>query len=91
MTVDGTTVSRSGTHNNNSYYSIFYGGSSYYSRLKVYEVRFYNNTTSELIGHYVPCYRKADTEIGLYDVVNDKFYANSGSDTFSKGADVIDS
>ena len=36
----------------------------------------------------VPCYRKADGEIGMYDTVNGVFYTNSGSGTFSKGADV---
>ena len=91
MTVDNDSVSRTGTHNNNGYYSIFYGNGTYNSKLKVYEVRFYNNATSELIAHFVPCYRKADTEIGLYDVVNDKFYTNDGSGSFTKGDDVIDS
>lgn len=35
-----------------------------------------------------PCYRKNDGEIGLYDVVNNRFYTNNGSGTFLKGADV---
>lgn len=36
----------------------------------------------------VPCYRKADTVIGFYDVVNDVFYTNKGTGTFVKGPDV---
>lgn len=36
----------------------------------------------------VPCYRKADTVIGFYDVVNDVFYTNEGTGTFVKGPDV---
>jgi hypothetical protein len=37
---------------------------------------------------FVPCYRIADSVIGMYDVVNDVFYTNNGSGTFSKGSDV---
>ena len=36
----------------------------------------------------VPCYRKQDGEIGMYDLVNGVFYTNSGSGTFIKGEDV---
>lgn len=36
----------------------------------------------------VPCYRKSDGEIGMYDLVNGVFYTNSGSGTFIKGDDV---
>lgn len=42
----------------------------------------------ELIREFVPCYRKSDGEVGLYDLVEGKFYQNSGTGTFSKGADV---
>jgi len=37
---------------------------------------------------FVPCYRKADGVIGMYDIVNDVFYQNAGTGTFTKGADV---
>lgn len=40
---------------------------------------------------FVPCYRKSDNVIGLYDMVNNIFYINSGSDTFSKGSDISNS
>lgn len=40
------------------------------------------------IRDFVPCYRKADGEIGLYDLVSATFFTNSGSGTFIKGADV---
>ena len=36
----------------------------------------------------VPCYRKSDGEIRMYDLVNGVFYTNSGSGTFIKGEDV---
>jgi hypothetical protein len=36
----------------------------------------------------IPCYRKSDNEIGVYDIINEKFYTNIGTGTFTKGADV---
>ena len=42
----------------------------------------------ELLRNFVPCYRKSDGEIGMYDLVNGVFYTNSGSGTFTKGEDV---
>ena len=44
------------------------------------------NGTKKL--HLIPCYRKSDGEIGLYDIVNNIFYTNMGSGEFLKGADV---
>ena len=40
---------------------------------------------NELVRDYVPCYRKSDEEIGLYDLVNGRFYTNQGTGEFSKG------
>jgi hypothetical protein len=40
------------------------------------------------IRNFVPCYRKADDVIGLYDTVGGVFYTNSGTGAFTKGADV---
>lgn len=37
---------------------------------------------------YVPCYRKADGEIGVYDLITDTFFANSGTGTLVKGNNV---
>lgn len=36
----------------------------------------------------IPCYRKADGEIGMYDIVNNEFHTNIGTGTFIKGGDV---
>jgi hypothetical protein len=41
-----------------------------------------------LVRDFIPCYRKSDNEIGLYDVVNGVFYANAGSGTFTKGNNI---
>ena len=36
----------------------------------------------------IPCYRKSDDEVGMYDTVSRTFYTNAGTGTFLKGADV---
>ena len=37
---------------------------------------------------FIPCYRKSDDVIGMYDIVTQTFYTNAGSGTFTKGQDV---
>lgn len=49
--------------------------------------RVYDNQ-GNLICDLLPCYRKSDLEVGLYDVINNVFYPNAGSGTFTVGADV---
>lgn len=53
---------------------------------KIYSFKIYKNNVLEM--DLVPCYRKSDTEIGFYDIVNNQFYINAGTETFTKGADV---
>ena len=40
------------------------------------------------IATLVPCYRKSDNEAGMYDIVNNVFYTNQGTGSFSVGSDV---
>lgn len=75
---------------------ITFGGTT--SNLKLFYG--YNSNTKGKIAYYkhtkingttylfIPCYRKSDNEIGLYDTVNDVFYTNAGTGTFLKGGDV---
>lgn len=44
---------------------------------------------NNLVMRMIPCYRKSDGEIGMYDLVNNKFYTNRGTGTFIKGPDVL--
>lgn len=39
------------------------------------------------VRNFVPCYRKSDGEIGLYDTINGVFYTNQGTGVFLKGED----
>lgn len=46
-----------------------------------------NNEIAE-VAHFIPCYRKSDNEIGMYDKVRNVFKGNAGTGTFLKGGDV---
>ena len=54
--------------------------------MKLYSFKVYS-ATSTLVRDFVPCYRKSDSVIWLYDLVNDQFYTNAWSGTFTKGTD----
>lgn len=53
---------------------------------KIYSFVCYLNDL--IVANFIPCYRKSDNEIGLFDTVNRVFYTNAGTGTFLKGADV---
>ena len=66
-------------------YDLDHGGICTIAKLhygKIYD------STNTLIREFIPCYRKSDNVIGLYDKVNDVFYTNTGTGTFTKGPDV---
>ena len=42
-----------------------------------------------LVRDFIPCYRKSDNVIGMYDIVNETFYANLGTGNFTKGPNVV--
>ena len=65
------------------------GTAGYFSSFTMMEMEITEG--QEVIRHLIPCYRKSDTAIGLYDLVNGVFYTNAGTGTFAKGADVSDS
>lgn len=47
-----------------------------------------SNTNSDTLIELIPCYRKSDSVIWMYDLVNDTFYTNSWTWTFTKWPDV---
>lgn len=89
--IDGTTVTCPATTSSPSY-PFFVGAcntggtADYFSKITVYELKIYDNGT--LVRDFVPCYRKNDNAAGLYDLVNDAFYSNAGSGSFTAGSDV---
>ena len=48
----------------------------------------YYDNDDNLICDLIPCYRKSDGVIGMYDVVRRIFRTNAGAGSFAKGADV---
>ena len=60
--------------------------SSNYASAKIYRVKL--STNSELKFDFIPCYRKEDNTIGLYDLVSSTFFTNSGTGVFLKGENV---
>lgn len=54
---------------------------------KIFYLKMYD-LSDNLIRDFVPCYRKLDNVIWMYDMVEWKFYANSWTGAFSKGNDV---
>lgn len=43
---------------------------------------------NELIFYGIPCYRKLDNVVGLYDLISNTFLTNQGTGSFIKGGDV---
>lgn len=56
--------------------------------VRIYSCKIYDN--NNLVRDFVPCYRKSDNVIGMYDLANNIFYTNSGTGDFLKGADISD-
>lgn len=53
------------------------GKITYSESARVYSCKIYDDTT--LIRDFVPCYRKSDNGVGLYDLANNKFYENASN------------
>lgn len=77
----GTSTIADATVNNNAYLFKMNYSSGLIVKAKIY---YYKDSVCELI----PCYRISDNVIGMYDIANDTFLTNSGTGTFTKGADV---
>ena len=76
--IDGSYTFYVGSFNNaGSVYSNGFSGKIYYSKL-------YNNNI--LVFDGVPCYRKSDNKIGLYDLVSNTFFTNAGTGEFTYGS-----
>ena len=55
---------------------------------KLYSCKIYENDI--LVRNFIPCFRKEDNEVGLYDTVNKEFYTNAGTGTFNYGNEEIE-
>lgn len=60
---------------------------NWFASFTLYRCKIYNGST--VVKDLIPCYRKADGEIGLYDLITENFYSNANSvGSFTKGNDV---
>ena len=55
---------------------------SYHAKMKLYDFEIYENGV--LIKKFIPCKNSMDV-IGLYEIIGNQFYSNSGTGTFSSG------
>lgn len=55
------------------------------AKMRLYYCKIYSPS---IVRDFVPCYRKSDSVIGLYDLANDTFYTNAGTGNFIKGNDI---
>lgn len=89
-TINGTSANNNCSFSNTpSYAHIFIfslNDNTLPSSCKVSHFELYKNGI--LIRNYIPCYRKSDNVIGMYDTVGRNFYTNAGTGTFLKGNDV---
>lgn len=79
-------TSSNGSFQNNELQLFKYNDSKYPFIGRLYELKFYDNNV--IVRYFVPCYRKSDNVIGLYDTVTNVFYTNLGTGTFEKGKDI---
>ena len=79
------TISNTNVYIFNHYYNIRHNGKSTIAKLYYAKVW---NSSNEVVREFIPCYRKSDGVIGLYDLVNNVFYTNAGTGTFLKGQDI---
>lgn len=86
-TVNGETLERKRSAYTASRLFLFRASTyTYMSNTTLYSATLYHG--EEKLAEYIPCYRKSDGEIGLYDLVSKTFLINTGTGTFLKGADV---
>jgi uncharacterized repeat protein (TIGR02543 family) len=52
---------------------------------RIYNMKITNKSTENVERNLIPCYRKSDNTLGLYDLSNDQFYTGI---IYAKGADV---
>ena len=57
--------------------------SQYPALIKMYNFKIWDNDV--LIRNFIPCIRNSDNVAGMYDTVNQVFYTNAGTGTFTKG------
>lgn len=88
-TCDGETVTRSISNAQSGkliLFGIYSNVIGYLARAKIAACEI--TVDGQLAYNLVPCYKKSDGTIGMYDRIGNTFYTNNGSGTFLKGGDI---
>ncbi len=67
----------------------YYNSWDSYGYYKLYGFKVFEGNGSTLVKNYVPCYRKSDNVIGLYETVQGQFITGTGTGSFTKGPNII--
>ena len=59
-----------------------------YTKARIYKFSMYK-TDGTVLRNFIPCYRKADLVVGLYDTATGTFFTNLGTGEFTKGVEVF--
>ena len=89
LNVDNNISATNDTNNGNykaNTITLFTVNNGFFFKGRLYKLDIYDDNV--LKRRLVPCYRNSDNVIGLYDIVGNTFYTNSGTGTFTKGNDV---
>jgi hypothetical protein len=54
------------------------------SSMRLYECKMYDSDNTTLLRHFIPV-RNSNNEVGLYDLVEGRFYGNEGTGSFTAG------
>ena len=84
-TAGGPIVFMASYYNGYNYANKTLSNPANYGNMKMYGATVWDS--GAVTGYFVPCYRKSDNKIGLYDIINNKFHAGAGTG-LSKGGDV---
>ena len=57
-----------------------------YSSFRLHSFKFFDG--EKVVHDLVPCYRKEDNVIGVYDLIDKAFYTNQGKGEFNKGQNI---
>lgn len=67
----------------------YYNSWDNYGYYKLYGFKVFKGNGSTLVKNYVPCYRKSDNVIGLYETVQGQFITGTGTGSFTKGPNIV--
>ena len=84
--INGATTSATFTGYVDGYNNTVFYGNGKRGQYKLYFYKLYNG--SLLVRDYVPAKRNSDGSVGLYDLVSNTFFGNSGTGTFTAGPEI---